>query len=109
MGFTALIITSLLGFFGSLIVPRNWIRLLRLVPVIIGISQLLKLNKAEEEVQAVSDVHQANTSRRSTISRFLSPQSLNVAAVKFPNGGDNIGIYILIESGSFQLLQFSAD
>lgn len=99
-GFTALIIASLLGFFGGLIVPRAWIGLLGLVPIIIGISQLLKLNKAEEEVQAVSDVHQANTSRRSTISRFLSPQSLNVAAVTFANGGDNIGIYVPLFASS---------
>lgn len=100
LGFIALIIASLLGFFCSLIVPRAWIGLLGLVPIIIGISQLLKLNKAEEEVQAVSDVHQTNTSRMSTITRLLSPQALNVAAVTFANGGDNIGIYVPLFASS---------
>ena len=101
LGFTALILASLLGFLGGLIVPRDWIGLLGLVPIIIGITKLLNLNKAEEEVQAVSDeLHQANTSRMSTIVSLLSPQTFNVAAVTFANGGDNIGIYVPLFASS---------
>jgi cadmium resistance transport/sequestration family protein len=101
LGFTALIFASLLGFFGGLIVPSSWIGLLGLVPIIIGISQLLKGNKAEEEVQEVSEkLYQANTSKMSTITSLLSPQALNVAAVTFANGGDNIGIYVPLFASS---------
>ena len=41
LGFTALIIASLPGFFGGLIVPRYWIGRLGLVPITIGLSLLL--------------------------------------------------------------------
>lgn len=99
LGFIAIIIASLLGFFGGLIVPRAWIGLLGLVPIIIGISKLLKLNQ-QEEVQAVSDVNQASTSRTSIITQLLSPQTFNVAAVTFANGGDNIGIYVPLFASS---------
>ena len=100
LGFTAIIIASLIGFFGGLIVPKAWIGSLGLVPIIIGISKLLKLNQAQEEVQAVSDVNQANTSRTSIITHLLSPQTFNVAAVTFANGGDNIGIYVPLFASS---------
>lgn len=95
LGFIALIIASLPGFFGGLIVPRSWIGLLGFVPIIIGISHLLNQQKDEEEVQAVSkQFNQANTSRMSIIYALISPQTFNVAAVTFANGGDNIGIYV---------------
>lgn len=101
LGFTALIIASLPGFFGGLIVPRAWIGLLGLVPIIIGISRLFNREKAEQEVQAVSEqLNQANTSSNSTIATLLSPQTFNVAAVTFANGGDNIGIYVPLFASS---------
>lgn len=55
LGFTALIITSLPGFFGGLIVPRPWIGLLGLLPIAIGIKQLVSWqDDADAEVQAVT-------------------------------------------------------
>lgn len=101
LGFTTLIIASLLGFFGGLIVPRTWIGLLGLVPILIGIIKLLSLNKTEEDIQTVSEsLNPANRSSWSTISTILSPQTLNVAAVTFANGGDNIGIYVPLFASS---------
>ena len=41
LGFTLLILASLPGFFGGLIVPREWIGLLGLLPIAIGIKQLM--------------------------------------------------------------------
>lgn len=41
LGFAALVAASLPGFFGSLIVPKAWIGLLGLVPIAIGINQLV--------------------------------------------------------------------
>ena len=100
LGFSAIIITSLLGFFCGLIVPRAWIGLLGLVPITIGISQLLKLKQAQEEVQTVANAQPTNSSRIPTISRLISPQTFNVAAVTFANGGDNIGIYVPLFASS---------
>lgn len=104
LGFIALIIVSLPGYFGGLIVPRDWIGILGLVPIAIGISKLLKRPKDEEEVQTVSgqfDSSRPNTSiLSSTLASLLSPQTFNVAAVTFANGGDNIGIYVPLFASS---------
>lgn len=100
LGFTALILASLPGFFGGLIVPRSWIGLLGLVPITIGISKLLRLNKAEE-VQVVSEqLNPGNTSRISILSSLLSAQTFNIAAITIANGGDNIGIYVPLFASS---------
>ena len=47
LGFTAWILASLPGFFGGLILPRPWIGLFGLVPIIIGIKSLMN-QKADE-------------------------------------------------------------
>lgn len=97
LGFTALIILSLPGFFGGLIVPKDWIGILGLVPIAIGISQLINREKEDNEVQVVSGKFnslKANNSMMSALASFLSPQTYKVAAVTFANGGDNIGIYV---------------
>lgn len=103
LGFTALIIASLPGFFGGLIVPKAWIGILGLVPIAIGISQLINREKEENEVQVVSGEFnslKANNSMMSTLASFLSPQTYKVAAVTFANGGDNIGIYVPLFANS---------
>jgi cadmium resistance transport/sequestration family protein len=103
LGFTALVIASLPGFFGGLIVPRAWIGILGLVPIAIGISHLVNQEKDENEVQAVSGEFnrlKANTSVGFSLASLLSPQTYNVAAVTFANGGDNIGIYVPLFASS---------
>lgn len=96
LGFTAIVIASLPGFFGGLIVPKAWIGILGLLPIFIGISHLMN-RENDEEVQAVSSEFnrsRSNTSMMSRLASFLSPQTYNVAAVTLANGGDNIGIYV---------------
>lgn len=103
LGFTALIIASLPGFFGGLIVPKAWIGILGLVPIAIGVSQLVNRGKEESEVQVVSGEFnhlKANNPAMSTLASFLSPQSYKVAAITFANGGDNIGIYVPLFASS---------
>ncbi len=91
LGFIGLIIASLPGFFGGLIVPRPWIGLLGFVPIAIGISNLIAQNKDDAEVQFVSG---SERSKNQIFVSFLNPQIYNVAAVTFANGGDNIAIYV---------------
>ncbi|MCL1466945.1 cadmium resistance transporter [Argonema galeatum] len=96
LGFTAIVLASLPGFFGGLIVPKAWIGILGLLPILIGISRLVN-RENDEEVQAVSSEFKhsrSNTSMVSRLASFLSPQTYNVAAVTLANGGDNIGIYV---------------
>ena len=98
LGFTALIVASLPGFFGGLIVPRTWIGILGLVPIAIGISRLVNREKDGDRVQTVSG--EADRSPANTLASFLSPQTYKVAAVTLANGGDNIGIYVPLFASS---------
>ncbi len=89
LGFTALVFASLPGFFGRLIFPPDWIGMLGLLPIAIGLSRLL--NPETDDSEAEAELEQ---SENSFFSSFLSPQTYSVAAVTVANGGDNIGIYV---------------
>jgi len=98
LGFTALVFASLPGFFGGLIIPSTWIGLLGLLPIAIGISNLISREEEAETVQAVSinlpspvkSVHQ----KKSLLATIRDPQTYRVSAVTIANGGNNIGIYV---------------
>lgn len=92
LGFTALVLCSLPGFFGGLVVSKPLIGLLGFVPIVFGIRSLIT-SEDRDEVQATS------VSRRG-IFKLINPQIFNVAAVTFANGGDNIGIYIPLFASS---------
>jgi len=101
LGFAALVLASLPGFFGSFFLPRPWIGLLGMIPITIGLSRLLSEDEEEDMDYP--------TNLPSEKSRFLdgifSPQAYGVAAITFANGGDNIGIYMpLFASSSWESL-----
>jgi cadmium resistance protein CadD (predicted permease) len=73
LGFTALVFVSLVGFLGGQILPHDWLRLLGIVRMAIGIKKLF--------------------ARRDAESQRAGTGMLSVAAVTFSNGSDNIGIY----------------
>lgn len=104
VGFLALILASLPGFFGGMILPKPWIGLLGLLPIVIGLKQLISREVDDEpQVQAVTssqNVAKPSRSLQSLLSSLLSPQTYSVAAVTFANGGDNIGIYIPLFASS---------
>jgi cadmium resistance transport/sequestration family protein len=106
LGFTALLLASLPGFFGGLLVPRAFIGLLGLVPIAIGIIQLLKREETVSQVQAVADNPETpNPTVPLLFGSFVSSQTYSVAAVTIANGGDNIGIYVpLFASSDFARL-----
>ena len=89
LGFTALVLVSLPGFFGRLIFPPDWIGMLGLLPIAIGLSRWL--NSETDDSEAEAELEQ---SENSFFSSFLSPETYSVAAVTVANGGDNIGIYV---------------
>ncbi|MEG3898583.1 MULTISPECIES: cadmium resistance transporter [unclassified Microcoleus] len=89
LGFSALVLVSLPGFFGRLIFPPDWIGMLGLLPIAIGLSRLLNPETDDSEGEA-----ELEQSEKSFLSNFLSPQTCSVAAVTVANGGDNIGIYV---------------
>ncbi|MDZ8066361.1 MAG: cadmium resistance transporter [Nostoc sp. DedQUE08] len=102
LGFTAIIIASLPGFFGGLVVQREWIGLLGLLPIAIGIQQLIFRKEETITVQTVSSDFKEPTPTNPVLSFILSilhPQTYKVAAVTIANGGDNISIYIPLFAG----------
>ena len=103
LGFTFLIVASLPGYFGGLIVPREWIGFLGILPIAIGVKQLISREKDTTQVQTVnSDIENASASNPivSFLFSILNPQTYKVAAVTVANGGDNISIYIPLFAGS---------
>ncbi len=90
LGFTAIVVCSLPGFFGGLLIPQTWIGLLGIIPIVLGVRALLN-REDEAEIQGVNARSNALTK---FLLRFISPQTLSVASVTFANGGDNIATYI---------------
>jgi cadmium resistance transport/sequestration family protein len=95
LGFIGLVIASLPGFFGGLILPKPWIGLLGILPIAIGIMNLI--DDKEDEVQTVSD---SDSTVAQNLIVAIAPQTYKVAAVTFANGGDNIGIYVPLFASS---------
>ncbi len=101
LGFTILVILSLPGLFGGLILPQSWIGLLGLIPIAIGMSSLVN-RETEQLADVPEDIIPSATS---TNNYFLTPQIYTVAAITVANGSDNISIYIPLFS-STQLESF---
>jgi cadmium resistance transport/sequestration family protein len=89
LGFTVLIIASLPGLFGGLIIPPNWIGLLGLIPIAMGISSLINQeeNEALEPELATSEYQDTNTTS------WFNAQTYNVATLTIANGSDNVSVY----------------
>lgn len=85
LGIGLLIIISALGSLISLVVPIHVIGLMGIVPIVIGIKNLVEIRKKDNSLSR--QVIQDNRNRS-----YLS--FLSVAAVTFSNGGDNIGVYV---------------
>lgn len=92
LGFALLILASLPGYFGGLIIDHKWIGLLGLLPIVIGVKDLFQ---KQEEV-----IVQSCTIPEQRKSPLIAPQTYHVAVVTFANGGDNIGIYIPLFASS---------
>ncbi|MDF5728452.1 MAG: cadmium resistance transporter [Rhizonema sp. PD38] len=102
LGFVVIIIASLPGFFGGLVVPQKFMGLLGLLPIAIGLLQLVNRGEETTEVQTVTSTFQQPLHNNPIVSflfSVLSPQTYKVAAVTVANGGDNISIYISLFAG----------
>lgn len=95
LGFGALVLASIPGFFSSMLFPRPWIGLLGILPIAIGLSRLLSQDKEETAVDPA-----VPASKGPWFTSVLSPQAYSVAAVTFANGGDNVGIYMPLFASS---------
>lgn len=83
-GIGALYILSVVASLISLLIPRAYIGLLGVAPVVIGAKKLWNLARGQEETEEELERHPSN----GAYGRILI-----VAAVTMANGGDNIGTY----------------
>ncbi len=72
LGFSALMLVSLIGFFGGRALPHEWIRWLGIAPIFLGLKNLIATR---------GNVQPSGSN------------ALGVATVTFTNGADNIGVY----------------
>ncbi|KAB8335237.1 transporter [Scytonema tolypothrichoides VB-61278] len=94
LGFCTLVVASLVGFLGGLVLPSYWIGLLGLVPITIGLNCLLN-----PESDSSAEV-ETEFSHSSAFASFVSPQAYSVAAITIANGSDNVGIYMPLFANS---------
>ncbi|ELR98860.1 cadmium resistance transporter [Gloeocapsa sp. PCC 73106] len=80
LGFILLILVSIPGFFGSLLIPSHWIRGLGLIPIFLGLTYV---NKTDSSSPVIN-----------------SYRIYSVAAITVANGGDNIGVYFPLFANS---------
>lgn|GEM_PF-154956 len=81
LGLALLVAVSLLGFCGRVLVPKAWLGLLGLMPISLGISQLMAwIEGPEPDQQAL----------------HLPPGAgiVGVTALTIANGSDNLGVYL---------------
>jgi cadmium resistance transport/sequestration family protein len=97
LGFSVLVIASLAGFLGGLVLPSHWIGLLGLVPIAIGLNRLLN-PESEDSPSEIEE--ETKLSNPCSIASFLSPQTSSVAAITIANGSDNVGIYMPLFANS---------
>lgn len=99
IGIGLLITISALGSLIALVVPAYVVGLLGIIPIAIGIKNLVEIRKKDKSPsrQVVHD------KKNKSYLSFLA-----VAAVTFSNGGDNIGVYIPLFSKYNTVSQITA-
>ena len=83
IGFTVIVVVSMIGFGVSLVLPAEPIGFLGLLPILLGIWKLFELFPGADE---------DTSAEMSTLSGMKSV--FKVASITVMNGGDNIGTYI---------------
>lgn len=111
LGFTLLVLASLLGFIGGQFLPQEWVGVLGLVPVGLGVSQIIDSINASQRSYGDSLVSTDSSPTENTpmwLPRLGLPctQMVAVAGLTIANGGDNLGLYMPLFAQS-DLLQLS--
>ncbi|HYW19135.1 MAG TPA: cadmium resistance transporter [Nodularia sp. (in: cyanobacteria)] len=96
LGFTVLVLASLPGLFGGLIIPPNWIGLLGLIPIAMGISSLI--NQDDDQTPEATVVTQEYP--ETDTASIFNVQTYSVAVITIANGSDNISVYIPLFASS---------
>lgn len=97
LGFSVLVFISVLGYLGSLLIPRHYVGLLGFLPILLGVRELLLLRHADEQAEQQVDADALKSDQpgivRSRLLNWLNPQASSIAAVTVANGSDNLAVY----------------
>lgn len=85
LGFAAILAVAVAAAFGATFLPESAIPYLGLLPLALGIKAAWQAWKDHRDGEGNEEAEQA---------REGGPSPLEVAAVTFANGGDNIGVYV---------------
>ena len=105
-GLTILISVSLVGFFAGMIVSDMWVGLLGVLPIMIGIHQLMSKEEDDESNDVIEEVEKVHTEvgrpriKQSLWSTIRDPKTHRVTAVHVSNGGNNVAVYIPLFASS---------
>jgi len=97
LGFSVLVLVSVVGYVGALLIPREYVGLLGILPIILGVRGLLALRRRTIEEAEPLDAEDRRGKvpdfLRSRLFRWLDPQAAAVAVVTVANGSDNLAVY----------------
>ena len=108
LGIGVLVVISIIGSLGVSVVPQEYVGLLGLVPIYLGIKTYIdnrkenkntaKTGQNEFRNDCIVEAQGETESKRNSLLRFkknfINPSVAKVFSVTLANGGDNIGIYI---------------
>lgn len=83
LGIGVLTAISIIGAMGVSVIPSEYVGLLGLVPIYLGIKAHIDYKKESKDSE-----------NSKVIKSFINPSVIKVFSVTLANGGDNIGIYI---------------
>lgn len=92
LGLAVLVVASAVAALLAMAVPGEWIALLGLVPLALGLRLLPALFGRNGDADV--ETEEALAGARQPARRGFTAQSLTVAGVTLANGGDNLGVYI---------------
>ena len=91
LGIITLILISVIGAVTGLFIPQQFIGLLGVFPILLGVKKIFDSfkNRDEEEIAIVE-----NKQRAGFITGMIHPSVINISLITIANGSDNIGIYV---------------
>ncbi|MCA0455225.1 MAG: cadmium resistance transporter [Chloroflexi bacterium] len=93
LGFGAIMIISLLGFAGALILPESIIGLLGIIPIGMGVVMLFRKDDDEDADEEAEEVAHAQPTT-GLLASLISTHTLRVAGITLANGADNVSVYV---------------
>lgn len=105
LGISILLIISIIGTLGISIIPHEYVGLIGLIPIYLGINEYFRykkesknnelINQKEDQDNDLNEIAEKDDNSITTvIKKIINPSVFKVVSLTLANGGDNIGIYI---------------